>query len=220
MLKTYKTKDEIPKADQEKAIEAKDGSFLVDEPDKTADDVTKLQQALDKERSAREKEEADRKKAEKDLADEKRNKSAKEKGITEEQLNAIREEDRKAREPLEKKVEELTLENTDLKLTQVKKQAFLDGGVIKERLTQAMKLSVDRVELSKDGKTHVVKDEHGNITSETLENFTKVTFKKENPFLYEGTGSGNPRERGPAGEVPEASDETKTRQIIATRGAF
>jgi len=72
-----------------------------------------------------------------------------------------------------------------------------------------------------------VLDKEGKLTTQKIEDFLKVDFKKEKPWLYAGSGAsgsgagGSSRTGAPADEVPEGEEEritaNKRRQVS---GAF
>jgi hypothetical protein len=209
----------------EDLYEEKDGKFSP----KVAEvpDVTKLNTALDTERTQRAEEEKARKKAEKELTDLRRKQAATENNISEEQLEALRKEDEQKRKPLEEENQRLKGELTKVKRTDRVQKLFLDSGGMSDRLEDAM-LSLDkRTGLTEDGNTITVLDKDGKLTTQKIEDFLKVDFKKEKPWLYAGSGARGSGAGGSSGagaaadEAPEGEAEriaAKKRQQVS--GAF
>src|SRR4051812_9902119 len=98
-LKFYDTRDAVPEAQREAAIETKDGKFAVEEVDPALGEAGR--QALQRERTAREEADRLRKAAEKKAADLEREQQARAAGISEAELQRIRDTEALARRPLE-----------------------------------------------------------------------------------------------------------------------
>jgi len=184
-LPVFDKQDDIPQAFRSE-YEEKEGKWHPKPP--PAPDVTKLQGALEKERTRAESEEAARKKAEKERDDLKRAKDATDRGISEEALQKIRDDEAKARKPIEDENAALKTENDKLKRTDRVRAEALKNGVMPDRIEDAMLLLDLRTELTKEGSI-AVKDKSGSVTAEKLEDFLAKTFKTEKPWLYAGTGS-------------------------------
>ena len=119
----------------------------------------------------------------------KRAKDAADKGITEEQLQKIKDDEAKARKPIEDENATLKAENRKLKLTDRVKVMALAAGVMPDRIEKAMKDLEGRVDLAQGGDTIVVKNTKGEVTTESIEDFLGKTYKAEASFFYGGTGS-------------------------------
>lgn len=205
-LKTYDTKEAIPADQQATAVELKDGKWVVEEVDPTLGE--KGQRALEEERTARKKEELQRKAAEKERDDLKRKQDALDKGISDEELQKIRNDEAAARKPIEDELAKTKSENRRLKLTDRVQALALKSGVMADRLEDAMLSLSQRTDLT-DADGIVVKDKAGNITTETIDVFLKTTFKAEKPWLYVGSGMGGGGAAGSEGaaDVPEVTKE-------------
>lgn len=218
---TYEKKEDIPKGFEE-MYEEKDGKFSPKAPE--VPDVTNLNSALEKERLARETEEKARKKAEKDLADLRRKNTAAESNISEEQLEKLRKEDEEKRKPIQEELDKTKAELTKVKKTDRVQRLFLDSGGMSDRVDDAMLALDRRTGLTEDGNTITVLDKDGKITTEKVEEFIKVSFKKEKPWLYAGSGGGGGGgglSRGAAeDETPEQPAEAIATKRAQVAGAF
>lgn len=211
--------EDIPEA-QRDVYEEKDGKWHAKVPD-----VANLNSALEKERLARDTEEKARKKAEKDLADARRKEAARENNISEEQLEALRKEDETKRKPLQEELDKTKAELTKVKKSDRVQRLFLDSGGMPDRVEDAMLALDRRTGLTEDGNTITVLDKDGKLTTEKVEDFLKVGFKKEKPWLYAGSGgsgsgaSGSSRSAGDEeAPAPDQKQLDQKRQIVA--GAF
>lgn len=183
----YDTHEDIPEAFRGEYEERDENGVKKWHP--KLPDVTGAQTALQRERERAEKEEQARKKAERDLVELRRQQAAKDGNISDEQLQKLRDEDAKARKPIEEENERLKAENRKLKLTDRVRTTALTKGVLPDRIEDAMLLLESRTDLTSDGNDIVVKDKTGNITTEKLEVFLEKTFKQEKPWLYKGSGA-------------------------------
>ena len=197
---TYKKQEEIPEAFRSE-YEERDGEWHPKVPD-----VAKLQKALDSERDRAANEEKARKAAESERDALKRTADAKEKGISEEELQKIRDAEAAARKPIEEERDRLAAENRKLKLTDRVQALALKSGVMPDRIEDAM-LALDRRADLTDKDGIVVKDKDGKVTTETIDDFLKTTFKKEKPWLYAGSGAAGGGSRGSEGGKDEAPPE-------------
>lgn len=218
-LPIFEKQDDIPEAFKSE-YEEREGKWHPRVPD-----VTKLESALEKERTDRADEEKKRKAAEKERDELKRKQSAQQAGITDEQLQQLRAEDAEKRKPLEDENAELKAENRKLKLTDRVRTQALESGIMSDRIEDAMLVLERRTDLTSDSDSIVVLDKDGKPTSEKLEDFLTVTFKKEKPWLYTGSqssggGSNNPpRSTAGNGERPKANQGNPDHASTA-RGAF
>jgi len=180
-LKNYAKKDEIPTEQQAGAIELKDGTFAVVEPD----DTSGLQSALDTERGKREAAEALVKKTAKELTAAEAARKAASHGLTAEQLQQIRAEASKdAEDKLAAKEAELIAERTASRTKDI-------GGAFKTlageqkflgtKLDDLFRLHGDEFDLTDDRKL-MVKGKPGIDPKKHME-----TLAKSRPEWVEGT---------------------------------
>lgn len=226
---TYEKKEDIPKGFEE-LYEEKDGKFS---PKVTeVPDVTKLSTALETERSNTATEKTARVKAERDLAELRRKQAAKEGNISDEQLNALRLEDENKRKaeltPVQTELVETKAKLRKITLTDRLRALGTAAGWLADRADDALEAALKRADLAEGSDTNiVVKDKDGKLTTEKIEDFLTVGFKKEKPWLYAGSGAsgsgagGSSRSGQPANEAPEGEEEritaNKRRQVS---GAF
>ncbi len=184
-LPTFESAEDVPEAFRAE-YEEREGVW---HPKATpAPDVTRLQSALDAERGQKTEAEKERKRLEKELSDLKRKETAAQHGISDEQLEKLRNEDASKRKPIEEELATLKAENRKLKLTDRVQALALKYGIMQDRIEDAMLNLERRVDLT-DGDNIVVKDKAGNVTTETVEDFLAKTFKGEKPWLYQGSGN-------------------------------
>jgi len=192
-LKTFDKKEDVPEAQRAAAIETKDGKWVAE--DVELGDAGK--RALDAER-LRAKKAEDEKKAADDRAaaaererDElKRQKNAEEKGVSKEALDKLREEDAKARKPLEDENAKLKADLRKVKVRDRARAMAVKAGMIEERLDDDVMDAIEkRLDLASDGETLVVKDKSGAVTTTTPEKFFTEVYKAEKKYLYKGTGA-------------------------------
>lgn len=216
-IKLYDTQDAIPEAQRSAAIETKDGKWAAEEAtDPTLGAAGTA--ALEKERTARKEAELARKTAEKERDDLKRSAEAKAKGISEEELQKIKDAEALARKPIEDENAKLKAENRKLKLTDRVQALALKHGVMPDRIEDAMTLLDGRADLT-DADSIVVKDKAGAVTTEAIDAFLSQTFKKEKPYLYSGTGSsggGSAGSEGGGGDTG-AYDPVKEGKALADK---
>jgi hypothetical protein len=186
-LKTYDKRDAVPEAQRDSAIETKDGKFVVEEVSTDLGEAGK--KALQEERDARKKAEEARKAAEKERDELKLKADAAARGITEAELQKIRDKEAADRKPIEDELTKTKAEIRKLKLTDRVKALALAKGVMPDRIEKAMRDLEGRVDLTEDGSSIVVKDSKGTVTTETIENFLEKTYKAEAPFFYAGSGA-------------------------------
>ena len=129
--------------------------------------------------------------------------------------------------PLRQERDTLKAENTKIKKTDRVQKMWLDAGGMPDRLEDAM-LSLDRrTGLTEDGNTITVLDKDGKLTTTKIEDFVKVDFKKEKPWLYAGSGArgsgagGSSGAGGAADEAPEGEPERiAAKKRAQVSGAF
>jgi hypothetical protein len=221
---TYEKKEDIPKGFED-LYEEKDGKFS---PKVTEiPDVTKLTGALDTERTNAATEKAARVKAENDLAAERRKQAAKEGNISDEQLTKLRDEDaakRKAElDPVQTELTETKAKLRKITLVDRLRALGTEAGWLPDRAEDALEAALKRADLAEGSDTNiVVKDKDGKVTTEKIVDFLKVTFKKEKPWLYAGSGGsgsgagGSSRSAGAAEEEPPEPDKKQLDQKRAT----
>jgi hypothetical protein len=223
---TYEKKEDIPKGFED-LYEEKDGKFS---PKVTEiPDVTKLSSALETERTTAATEKAARVKAENDLAAERRKQAAKDGNISDEQLTKLREEDENKRkaevEPVKTELAETKAKLRKITLTDRLRALGTAAGWLSDRADDALEAALKRADLAEGSDTNiVVKDKDGKVTTEKIEDFLKVTFKKEKPWLYAGSGGsgsgagGSSRSAGAADEEapePDKKSLNQKRQTVA-----
>lgn len=122
----------------------------------------------------------------------------------------------KAVEGKDQEIEKLKGRLRVVTLDTTAKEAFLKAGGRPEKAETALKLARERLDLADDRP--VVKDEKGQVTTDTLEKFFTESFKKSEPELYKGTQAGG----GGAGGINNggggASGAPTGEQILAQPG--
>lgn len=175
----FDKKDDIPKGFEDE-YEEKDGKW---QP-KPVDDGAALKETLRKERDRADEAERERKALERKLAaaetgDEKDKVS---KALAKFDADLQAEKDRHA------KVEaDLQGQLRSIRLDDRAKEAFIKAGGRAERADKALKLYKDALDLDKDGKRIVIKDDDGNVTSTSIEDFWGKKVRAELPDFYTGT---------------------------------
>ena len=215
-LKTYATKDEVPEKDRANAIETKDGKFLVEEVDPALGEAGKAALQKERDKAKSEKDRADA--AEKERDELKRAADAAAKGITKEQLDKIRDDEAKARKPLEDENAKLKVQLRKVQLEDRLKERFLNAKGHPKRISTAMKELLTVVDLTEDGNDFVVKDEKGNITTTKLDDYLGGDFRKNFPYLYLGAGgSGGGGDAGNEGGTTGSYDPVKAGKDAAAQ---
>lgn len=185
-IKTYKAQADIPEAQRGNALELKDGSFAVEED---VPDVTKLMTAIETERDRAKTAERAERVAAKALDEMRRTADAKSKGISEEELQKIRDAEAAARKPIEEERDRLASDNRKLRLTDRVRALYLDpkiGGGMPDRVEDAMDQLDKRTDLGDEGGI-VYKGKDGKLTAESTETFF-AKFRVEKPWLFSGAG--------------------------------
>jgi hypothetical protein len=207
---TYDKIEAIPDDQRDVYEEGEDKKWRAKVPD-----VTQLNSALEKERTDRDTEKKARTKAENDLAALRRKQAAADNNISEEQLEALRKEDEQKRKPLADELATTKAELVKVKKTDRVQRLFLDSGGMSDRLEDAMLALDRRTGLTEDGNTITVLDKDGKLTTAKVEDFLKVDFKKEKPWLYAGSGGsgsgagGSSRSSGAADEEERPAPDEK-----------
>jgi hypothetical protein len=171
-----------------------------------------------------EKKEADRKRREAEERAERlaREEEAKRKGITDEELQRIRDAEAEARRPIEEENRKLKEQLRTIQHTDKLRAAAIAAGVLGDRIEDAMLVLERRTTLTDDGAIAVL-DADGKVTAKTLQAFLEVDFQKEKPWLYEyrgGSGSGSGRSTGGGGNGAPTPDDTRARKRSEIAGAF
>lgn len=185
-LKLYDSKDAVPEALRESAIETKDGKFAVVEE---TEDSTTLKASLEDERAKREAAEKLARKTADDLKKLETKQKAEKAGISDEQLQQIRADARKEVEaelaPKLADADRFAKENRELKLDNKVKALAADNGVRPERLSQWWRQFGDQFDLTNDGAP-MVKDAPG----KDVKKFIADSLKAEVPEFYVGSKAG------------------------------
>jgi hypothetical protein len=197
----FDKKEDIPKGFEDD-YEEREGKFHPKVPD-----VTKLNSALDGERTKAEKEEKERKRLERENADLKRKQTAADNNISDEALDKLRKEDAEKRKPIEEENARLKLELVKVKKSDRVKSLALQHGIMSDRIDDAMDQLDKRTGLTENGETITVLDKTGKLTTESIEEFLKTTFKKEKPWLYKGSGASGSGAGGSSGGTDDDEEE-------------
>jgi len=182
-----------------------------------SDDVTKLSAAIKKEREARAQAEKDLK-AERDKlsgvdlerynqliaeADAKETDELKSKGKIDELIEKHNKEKKAINDGWEKKYNDLTADFNTLRVDHRLRKAFEDGGVIADRIDDAVELTKKVVKLTDKGDLQVL-DDDGSPMDASLDIYAKELLKERKPWLYAasnagGTGAQNGTHISPSG---------------------
>lgn len=178
--------------------------------------------AVQKERDLKKAEKKRADDAEAALAEMKRTQEAKDRGISEEELQKIRDAEALARKPIEDELATTKAENRKLKLTDKVQALYLANGGMPDRVEDAMLALEKRTDLGDAGGI-VFLGKDGKATAEDAAAFFKA-FKIEKPWLFAGSGgsgSGAGGSGGGGGDektvTPESVRDAKRRQVS---GAF
>lgn len=216
-LPTFKTADEVPEAFRGE-YEERDGEWRPKAEAALQGEAEKRAQLLNEKKE----EERRRIAAEKALDDLKRSEDRKKKGISEEDLQRIRDEEAAARKPIEEERDRLAAENRKLKLTDKVQVLALKHGIMEDRIEDAMLVLDRRADLGDEGGV-VFKDKEGKVTADSPEAFFEK-FKAEKPWLFRGSGASGSGARGSDGSGEDPSPSRKTEPAEhhqqAVRGAF
>ena len=219
---TYEKKEDIPEAFLSE-YEEKDGKWHAKVPD-----VTSLNTALKEERERAENEKKERIKAENTATELRRKQAAADNNISDEALNKLRSEDAEKRktelEPLQTELTETKAKLRKITLSDRLRALGTAAGWHPERIEDAMDLLLEkRVDLAEGSDTNiVVKDKSGKPTTEKIEDFLKVSLKKEKPWLYlgpRGSGSGAGGSSRSAGAADEDERPAPDEQGLAAKRA-
>jgi uncharacterized UPF0160 family protein len=198
-LPTYAKKDEIPKGFEE-LYDEQDGKWVpkID----AIDDTKNLKSSLEKLKSDKKEAKEAREKAETELADLKRQMQALETGEEKDKLKKLLEKfdnDLKAaKKPLEDQVAELSGKLRAIQLDDKAKEAFIKAGGRPERADAALKLYKDSLDLAED--RIVVKNEKGEATTQSVEDFWGRKVRTDTPEFFKGTQANGGGAGGGAGK--------------------
>lgn len=182
-LKLFDTKDAIPEAQRDAAIETKDGKWAVAD----VEDVSGLKSALE-----RQKDEA--RKA-KDRAKELEDKlKAKESGLSDEELAKRRAEIDEKVAPVQEKLDAAETELRKLRLDSRIKSMLGEAGANPKRLDALLTLTLDRFDLNESGSP-IVKDK----PTEDLKKYIGEKIAAEYPELFLSKQKGSTRADGSNG---------------------
>lgn len=217
-IKKFATKEEVPEAQRESALELADGSFLIEEPE--LGDSGK--RALDAMKTERDDAKRAQQLAESKLAQAEAEALARKNGATEEDLKRIREAAEAERAPILEENERLKGELQKLRLTDRVRALFLEHGGMGERSEDAMVFLEKRTQLGDAGGI-VFKDKDGKTTADDAGAFFPK-FKAEKPYLFNGTGASGGGSGGSTGgkveDVPPASGRVEEERRRQVAGAF
>ena len=202
-LKAMLTKEEfeaLPEATRE-FYKEKDGKYLLDA--EGVEDVSGLKSALQKEREAAAKAKKDKDAAEVklqgvDLEEYARLKAAEEtketddlksKGKIDELIEKHNEKLAEQKKTFEAKIATLHQELDNIVVDNGLRKAFEAGGVIPDRIEDAVQLVRGRAKRNEKGEL-ILLDEDGSPLDASPEIFAKELFKEKKPWLYAATGAG------------------------------
>ena len=191
-LPVYDTQDAVPQDQREDYVEH-EGKWQPKVVVDLATEKRKRAQLLDEKKES----ERLRRETEQRLADAERAAEARAKGISEEELQKIRDDEAKARKPIVDENEALKAENRKLKLTDRLQALFLANGGMKDRIEDAMLVIERRSDLG-DAGGFVFKDKDGNVTADDAEAFFRK-LKVEKSWLFEGSGASGSGATGSSG---------------------
>jgi seryl-tRNA synthetase len=175
----FEKKDDIPKGFEDE-YEEKDGKWHP----KPVDDGAALKETLRKERERADDAEKERKKLERRLA---AAETGDEKDKVSKALAKFDEDLAAEKEAHKKELEKLQGELRSIRLDDRAKEAFIKAGGRPERADKALKLYKDALDLDKDGKRIVIKDDEGNVTTQTIDDFWGKKVRADLPDFYTGT---------------------------------
>lgn len=210
----YATEADVPD-DQRDVYELRDEQWHPRVPD-----VTTLESTLVKERDDRKKAEKEAREAKEEAAALRRTKEARDKGVSDDELQRIRDEEATARKPILDENALLKTELNKLKLTDRVQSDAIKYGVMSDRIEDAMLILGRRAALSDEGQVQYL-DEAYKVTAKTAEQF-HVELKLQKPWLYSGTGSSgsDSRASSSSGDALPIADSRTQAHRVAVHGAF
>jgi hypothetical protein len=167
------------------------------------EDVTGLKTALQKEREARAQHERDLKAEREKLAgidideyqrlkaeaDSKENDDLKAKGKIDELIEKGKLREKQLNETWQTKFDNLTSELNTLRVDHRLRKAFEDGGVISDRIDDAVLHAKQVVKLTERGDLQIL-DKDGTPLDASIETYAKDLLKEAKPWLYQASGAG------------------------------
>lgn len=169
-----------------------------------ADDGKEVKEALQKERELRETAEKERKRLEAVHADLERKLAAAETGAEKDEVKKLLEKFDSDLETVkasyEKELADAKAKLRTLQLDDKIKAAALAAGVLPSRVEAVLKLTKENFDLADD--RIVVKDEKGQVTTESVADFFSKTYKAQMPELYQGTQAAGGGAAGTTGGIP------------------
>lgn len=189
-----------------------------------SEDVTKLSTAIKKEREARAQFEKDLK-AEREKfagfdldrynqlvadADAKETDELKSKGKIDELIEKGKLKEKSINDDWQKKFDNLMGEFNMLRVDHRLHKAFEDGGVIQDRIDDAVELTKKIVRLTDKGELEVLDKPGGSPMDASLEIYAKELLKEQKPWLYAATSAGGTgAQNGNGGGLPSGQDLSK-----------
>lgn len=201
-LKIYDAQDAVPEDERDEYVEH-EGKWHPKAVVELAVERSKRTQLLS------EKKEADRlrKEAEAESDRLKKAKDATDKGVSEDALQKIRDDEAKARKPIEDERDRLAAENRQLKLTDRVQALYLKHGGMADRVEDAMLVLEKRTDLG-DADGIVFKDEKGQVTADDAATFFKK-LKEKKGWLFAGSGASGSGASGSNGSGAPDPDTKK-----------
>lgn len=209
---TFEKQSDIPKGFESEYHEV-DGKWVAKLPDvnKVEDTLAKVrQEKKDAEKRARESEEI---KAELQRKLDAKDASGAETDKKVADLLAKWEQDKNAAvKKVQDELEARSAELRQIKLYDKAKSEFLSAGGRPDRAEAALNLKKAMLDLADD--RIVVKDEKGEVTTESIKDFWGKSFKKEMPEFFAGTKATGGGAGGGAGPNPSMGDPSIVEQVI------
>lgn len=209
---TFDAQKDIPKG-FESEYEEKDGKWVAKLPD-----VSKIEETLAKVRAEKKEAEKRAKESDEAKAELQRKLDAKEasgqdtdKKVSE--MLAKWERDKNdAVAKVQAELDQRTTELRQIKLYDKAKSEFIAAGGRPEKADAALKLKKDMLDLAEDRP--VVKNEKGEVTTESIADFWGKSFKKEMPEFFVGTRASGSGAGGGASNQPTKGDPNAAEMVI------
>lgn len=205
-LKRVDSKDAVPEAFRETAVEAKDGAWVYDEPE----DVSGLKSALQKERETREAAEKLSAKLAKDLKEAATKRAAGDAKLSDEDLAKVRESVAAEYAPQLEEAAKLKAQIREYQLDGAVRAMIDKAGVLGAERDKLWKLVKDEYDLTAEG-TPILKGKPGAELAKHIE-----TYKQEYPWAFaapSASGGG----AAPTGGIPAG---LKADDVLQNPGAF
>lgn len=208
---TFKKKDEIPKGFESEYHEV-DGEWVARLPEnKDAETLVKVRaEKKDAEKAAKA---ATEKAAElQRLLDAKEATGADTDKKVSEMLAKWEKDKEAAVKAVQDQLDATTARLRQVTLDEVAKKEFIKAGGRPERADAALKLKKEALDLADDRV--VVKNEKGEVTTESVADFWGKTFKKEMPDFFAGSKGGGGGANGGASTLPVTGDPSAAEAVI------